>query len=314
MTTKTHASSNNIKYKNCNLCESDDTKLWAEYDEIKIVQCNRCGLIYKNPVFEDVDAASLYEKEYWINPEREQKDEKHNRNIMYDLEIKKLELYLNGGKIFDCGCGHGIFLSLLDGKWEKYGCDPSVYGIDYAKKEHGLQNVYCGTIFDSDLPDGTFDAIYMRGVIHHTSNPKETLLRAHKMLRKNGLLAITMSANFGSICARLFQDRFHLIDGVRNNYFFSARTLTMLLRKTSFLPEEIWNPYFGTGYASWKDITDLIINFCKIKMHYLTHEKRLKNSKDFFKYGVLGSNCIKSQIRSSSFYGNIMCIYSRKDG
>ena len=293
------------KHITCNICGTDETRVWATYDDIRLMQCVVCGLIYKDLVMQQVDFVSLYNKTYWFNSERDEEKSQQTRHRMYHLEIERLQRYFTEGKIFDCGCGHGDFLSLLGEQWEKYGCDPSEFGIAYAKREHRLSQVYCGTIFDNDFPDEAFDVMYMRGVIHHMSNPGEALLRAHRLLRENGLLVITMSPNMGSICGKVFKDRFRLIDSLRHNHFFSVKTLRALLRKSGFFPQQTWYPYFGTGYASVTDIAYFIINFALIQIEFLINGfKKLEKSRDFMNDG--------QAIKSPAFYGNMMCIYSEK--
>ena len=43
------------RYVNCNLCDSNDTRLLYHIDGFNIVRCNRCGLVYNNPQKEEKD-------------------------------------------------------------------------------------------------------------------------------------------------------------------------------------------------------------------------------------------------------------------
>lgn len=294
-----------LEYVNCNLCGADDTRLWGEYEGINLVQCKKCGLVYKNPRTKTKDEKSLYDKKYWFNPVRERKKLQNARKRMYEIETRKLEKYSRSGKIFDVGCGYGDFLAGLSEKWEKYGCDVSKFGIDYAKKVHSLRNVYCGDIFNNDFPNGYFDVIYMRGVIHHTSDPFNNLKKAHRLLKVKGLLVISMSPNLGSIGARVSKNRFRLVDPPRHSYFFSAGTLKKMLIKAGFSPKEVWCPYFGTGYESWKDIVNFVKNAFLVRLYFpLFNKDRLKNPRDFFTNETI--------IKSPPFYGNMVSIYSGK--
>lgn len=293
-----------LEYVKCNLCGADDSKLWGEYEEIRLVQCKSCGLIYKNPRTNEKDEEDLYDKKYWFNLRREHRKQQQARKKMYEIEFEKLEKYSKGGRIFDVGCGYGDFLAALGKEWDKYGCDVSSFGIDYAKREHNLTNVYCGDIFENDFPDNYFDVIYMRGVIHHTSDPLSNLKKANDLLKGNGLLVISMSPNLGGIGAKVFKDRFLLIDPPRHSYFFSEDTLKRMLVKVGFSPDEVWYPYFGTGYESWKDLPNFIKNAFLVRLYFpLLDKENLKNPK----YAFVN----KDVVQSPPFYGNMMCIYSK---
>ncbi|MEI6479407.1 MAG: methyltransferase domain-containing protein [bacterium] len=110
--------------------------------------------------------------------------------------LKKLK---RGDHVLDLGCGSGYMANQA----AKIGC--KVVGVDYSKKalkyaekynsgpvENSItylhQDIQKGLNFDSDF----FDVVIIEEVLEHLSNPREVLLNASKVLKKGGLLLVSV--------------------------------------------------------------------------------------------------------------------------
>lgn len=106
-------------YINCNLCNSNEYKLFKKIDSYRLVKCKQCGLVYLNPRPTQQEINEEYSAEYHIErllgqePKTEKEIEQEiNKNIGRAEEIVKR--FGNKGKFLDIGCGAGFFIACLN--------------------------------------------------------------------------------------------------------------------------------------------------------------------------------------------------------
>jgi 2-polyprenyl-3-methyl-5-hydroxy-6-metoxy-1,4-benzoquinol methylase len=155
-----------------------------------------------------------------------------DRTYTFRDHLRSLEKYLSKGKLLDVGCYAGVFLKeakLLG--FDVTGVEPSSWAASYAKSSVGCQ-VYEGMFDTTEIPDGPFDVITIWDVIEHLANPKECLQKCFKLLKTDGVIAIT-THDIESVFARMLGARypwlmrFHLVH-------FSPATLGALLEDIGF--------------------------------------------------------------------------------
>jgi len=306
-----------LEHVNCNLCGSSDTKLYAEVSymdylrrrpelmteddpivkhkelaehKFNLVKCKQCGLIYVNPRLPDNKLSDLYQQEYYSFYSDDASEESKWRERTFMVEVAELEKITEklglGKKILDLGCGGGFFLNSLDDSWEKYGSELNPVAAEFAKDKFGF-NVFQGKLDDANFPDEAFDVVKMRGVIEHLSDPLSELCQIHRILRKGGMLTIN-TPNIGSLCGKLYRDKFRLVCPTHHIYYFSTKTLSGMLEKTGFKVCKASYHYFDTPYASWKDVFKIFLDTAGL--------------------GILRN----PDVVSPAFYGNIVDIYVTK--
>lgn len=142
-------------------------------------------------------------------------------------------MYLSGqhkGKLLDVGCGNGRFLSKMRKLgWEVFGIEPDAQAVKVAKEHFGV-DVFCGTLEEANLPDNSFDAITMRHVIEHVSDPIKLFRECHRVLKVGGKLVV-ITPNSNSLGHRIFQDAWLALDPPRHMYVFSPKNLPICVER-----------------------------------------------------------------------------------
>lgn len=241
-----------LPMQECKLCGSAKKKLRYSIDSYDVVECNGCGVVFVD-LHKDFNVSNLYSSEYYL--ERQEYYLKNsivdpiygfeNPNIIDFKEgLELVESFKHNGRLLDVGCAMGIFLSMAKERgWEVFGVDISDYAISFARERFGL-SCFVGQLKDANLPDKHFDVITLWDAVEHFENPLEELKEIKRVLDDDGIILFD-TPNVDSLM-RLFAHwiyratgglfkypvkklyhQFHL-------YYFSPRTLRMLLDKAGF--------------------------------------------------------------------------------
>ncbi len=233
----------------CNLCGGGETRLWGKAEGFSIVECVKCALVYVNPRLNREGLQIAYGSQYYQMHTESGALEK--RMKMYDIEVGAIEKLRAGGKILDVGCGGGYFMSRFGNSWEKYGTEFNPVAAAEASKNFNL-NVRVGALPELGYESNYFDVANLRGVIEHFQDPYSYLQEAYKILKPGGLIAIN-TPNIGSLCAKIYKEKFRLVTPLYHIYYFSTQTMTEMLKKAGFKILAVRYFYLGTPYARWTD-------------------------------------------------------------
>ena len=243
------AVNNNMKYVNCNICGSDEYRLFREIDGCRLVRCRLCGLVYVNPRRTRWETGDEYSASYHIErllgyePGTEEEIEKEiGKNIGRAEEIVR-ECGM-GGRLLDVGCGAGFFIACLRRYgWEVEGVDVSEWAARFAREKLGL-SVFTGRVEDIDF-DRRFDVITLFHLLEHLPDPLGTLKKIGVLMAPDGTLVVKGPnlAGFDRIWHgkdwRGYDIPFHLYD-------FTPKTYQIMLEKAGFSIQkkvfQYWNP------------------------------------------------------------------------
>jgi 2-polyprenyl-3-methyl-5-hydroxy-6-metoxy-1,4-benzoquinol methylase len=154
--------------------------------------------------------------------------------ISYKISIPEVRT----GKLLDIGCGAGSYLaSMKQIGWDAYGVELSSVACELARKKMGL-NVFNGTVAEASFPRDFFRIITMHQVLEHTQDPTETLCEIHRVLKADGLLAISVP-DAESLESKIFGSAWHNWELPRHLYHFSRATITAMLEKNGFLVTDV---------------------------------------------------------------------------
>lgn len=101
---------------------------------------------------------------------------------------------LEGERVLDIGCEIGVLTkALAPHVREVLAMDIRPETIEIARRAFGAPNIEyrVGNPFESDLPDGAFDAIVFVETLEHVEDPVGCLRQIHRMLRPQGVLLLS---------------------------------------------------------------------------------------------------------------------------
>ncbi len=228
----------------CHVCNSNDNKrLYTKYG-FSMVLCRDCGYHFINPrprpeflhEYYSKSKASVYFQEKIIKPSLAKREKK-----IFLPRLSKIEEYVKKkGRVLDVGCSIGIFLS----EAKKRGWIP--FGIEFSEKA-ALECESKGIpisrvpIESSDFQPESFDAITMWETLEHVFDPQAVLLSVLRLLRKDGVLLMTMPNIEGADFRILGPAHTNIAPPAHLN-FFSPSTVRQILKRLSFDIVEIETP------------------------------------------------------------------------
>lgn len=224
--------------RRCPMCGTLEKERVFALDELIVVRCRSCGLIFRDTCLDDDASKALYAEAYFT---KEQADYFFNfpkeKEILFRERLKMVQRYVPlRGKLLDIGCAIGTFLKVAqDDGYAVQGVEISAYAAQFARKTYGL-DVRCAMFDRSTFPgQEKFDVITMWDVIDHSEEPVAFLRNAASLLKENGTIFVetTMEDSLVyELCAWLYRLSFGLIKGpvakghpVHHSVFFSRATL-----------------------------------------------------------------------------------------
>lgn len=238
----------------CNLCGADHYKIiYKTYSgekapvsedykitdhsvktPIRIVKCQRCGLIYANPRPPVRTLVSNY-----VNMiDTEYIEEERGRRIAAAATLKSLRKFKKKGRLLDIGCATGFLLDEARKEgWEVYGVELSKWAVSFAKEKFGINTIFNGILKKANYPDNYFDAVVMKDAIEHLTDPRGTLTEIRRILKPDGMLCIN-TPDIDNFASRVLKARWW---GIKQShlYYFTRKTLHKMLSITGFTPVKI---------------------------------------------------------------------------
>ena len=163
-----------------------------------IAKCSSCGLIYANPQPVPFDL----QDHYGIPPEAYWKESYFTLDKKYfQGEIERLRgllTFKDGMKALDIGAGLGkAMISLENAGFDTYGFEPSQQFHERAISKMGInpQKLKLGMIEEMNYPENMFDFISFGAVLEHLYAPSESVLKALKWLKPNGIMHIEVPSS-----------------------------------------------------------------------------------------------------------------------
>lgn len=209
----------------CPVCASETTRPWLKKDDLALVKCANCTMIYANPVPAEFATGAYYDTagaEYYLSPAKLESD---YADVRFERELRLFRKHCTRGAVLDVGCSSGAFLFQLkkrfDSDYEILGTDVSGAPLDYAESR-GVP-VVRGNFLEHDFARRTFDAITFWAVMEHLAEPKKFLTKARSLLKPGGVCFVLVP-NMKSLAVRLLGAKYRYIYPQHLNYF-TPRTL-----------------------------------------------------------------------------------------
>jgi len=230
-----------VKNSICGYCKKDDSReLYHTFDtfgnDYTINQCNKCSAYFLSPRPDEALLAMAYDDSYYG-----MKDEKFEGlverfiNYFRNNRAKRLSNQLKKtGKVLDIGCGNGKFLkSLLQyGRFDLFGIEMEGNSAKRATRIKEI-NLKIGSLKKDDFMTESLDAISLFHVFEHLTEPMETLEIISNIIRKDGILMISIP-NIDSFQSHIFKGKWLHLDPPRHLFFFTPKDLKALLLTYGF--------------------------------------------------------------------------------
>lgn len=177
------------------------------------------------------------------------------------IKRRRIEKYSTKGKIFDVGCGRGLFMDIMrQGGWNVEGSELNKETASYAEEVYGLK-VYPGKIKNHSLISESFDAINVCGVLEHLKEPDEALTECRRLLKNHGLLVVLVP-DIRSLEFKLGRQNWFHLDLPFHLFHFSEKGLAKLLQKKGFKIRRIKRFHLEYSTFGW---LQTLLNLSKIK-------------------------------------------------
>lgn len=244
---------------NCNNCDQKtfevflkDITIWEYPGKFRIVKCAKCHLKYLSPRPTKDNISAYYESEnYWgknvLDYKNPSEDKGNLREKLYGNIYREILKYNKKGQIFDVGAGTGIFLTIFkDLGWKIDGNELSTDAVNYAKKVYKI-NLKKGDFNTSCIINKRYDVVTFNSSLEHLYDPKMALNKAFKMLKKDGLLVITVP-NIESLGQILLKKNWWPLHPPKHLYHFSPKVLSNMMMDAGFRINKVSHWYFHHGY------------------------------------------------------------------
>jgi SAM-dependent methyltransferase len=198
-----------------------------------IVRCQECGHMQLAQMPDEAELSEAYGE---AASEDYVEEEAGQRATAREI-LGRIERHTPVGAIADLGCWVGFLLDEARARgWETVGVEPSEFASGYASGELGL-DVRQQDLFEAELPQGHFNAVFMGDVIEHIPAAGDALERSGRLLRANGVLAMALP-DAGSRMARVLGRRWWSVIPTHVHYF-TRESIARLLERHGFAVLEI---------------------------------------------------------------------------
>jgi hypothetical protein len=206
------------------------------------VACTICGGGLVGPIFKDLFQCSncgTYKKEQIPSKESileglkdfmlgytSNNEALEERTKEAELQLSVIGKFKNVGKLFDVGCGAGLFMKVARDKgWEVDGNDLSVSAVQYGRNSLKV-GIRCGFLEELSI-DNDFDVFVLWHTLEHCINPVDTLNCCYNHLKADGIIqiAVPIKRNIHELSSRYEEMHF---------WEFSKAGLQLLMDKCGF--------------------------------------------------------------------------------
>lgn len=236
-----------MKNNSCYFCGNKKFKIIVDLDW-PIKKCLECHLIQINPLPSKVEVNKLYQGEYWKSLSAYGQQFSTHKNY-FQKEISEIKKYRSTGKLLDVGCALGSLLETArEYGFKAEGIDISDFAVKQCRKL-GLPAIRA--IITDIKKKNHYDIITAFEVIEHELNPVLTIKTIYKLLKKNGLLVMTVP-NSGTLINKIMGPYWFGYRNKEHLFHFTVDSLQLLLEKGGFkkirITSDISRHYLFTHY------------------------------------------------------------------
>ncbi len=218
----------------CIICGNGSPTFFCSKGSGKYLKCEHCNHVFIAEGF----ISDLSEKlpsggnHHTSDVKRDWDFSREKREKIFYPRLQWISRFGQAGKLLDIGCSNGAFIeSAVHYGWEAEGVELRPSSADFAKSRGN--KVHIRPLEDLHLPSASFHAVSMWQVIEHIPYPEIILEECHRILKVDGVLALT-TPNIGSIGWKLLKSDWPAVDPGCHCHLFRVNTIEKLMAKCGF--------------------------------------------------------------------------------
>jgi SAM-dependent methyltransferase len=224
----------------CPVCDASDVGFHLRTHGVDIQACATCGLQFWEPP-DEFRPEATYDAEYFDGAHAA-----HGYDDYASLEsslrrnfarrLRRLGPPAPGARLLDVGAAYGYAVSeARRAGWSAAGLEVSVAAARQAgRTEPG--HVVAADVARAPFAPASFDVVTLWDVIEHLPDPHGVLDVLVRLLRPGGRLVLS-TGDVGSLAARISGARWHLYTLPEHLFFYTRRSLALLLELHGFRVE-----------------------------------------------------------------------------
>ncbi len=221
---------------------------------MRLVRCNRCGMVMTNPQPEEkfmLELAAILEDDLY-EKERPAKIRTFEKALE---EVNRICPPSPETRYLDFSCYSGLFVETLHRhNRNAVGVDICAKMVQSGNRRIKEEKLYAGPLeqWDQVFCGRKFDVITSWDAIEHVSSPIPYLKKANQLLENRGYLVVA-TMNYSSLFARLCGRRWLWLMPM-HLYYFTPETLAKALSKSGFkvVHRTTYTHYVSLGYLFYK--------------------------------------------------------------
>ena len=195
-----------------------------------------CNMVYVPEILKDEGLNLVYSGEKHEKETHDGFRTEPRRTFICEIYQAGLELLKKSGYtdglILDVGCSSGLFLEYASSMGYKgVGIEPSDYAVEYGRAR-GVE-IIKGYFSESTIDKNNYSMISLWDVLEHCDDPKNILIDAYKIMKKDGYLFIQVP-NVASLAPRILRERCNMFNGYAHINLFGPDTITKILNEIGY--------------------------------------------------------------------------------
>lgn len=260
-----YLSQQKLKERNCPVCNSNISDLFANNGYLDYVKCCECSLVYMNPTtdlssvqqgFQGDDQLLMnYFKiiaQFRVLPSAVKPDP------TLDNKLKDIYLHKTQGKLLDIGCSVGDFLHKAQHFYDVEGMEINPETGAIAEKDFTVHKEYLHHLIDQDTAKFSkrYDIVSMHQILYGIPDPLGLLKDIYTILKDDGILYIN-TPNADSYAMQFYKGKCNHLYGYTTQNVFNQASLKFLAASAGFNVK-----FFRTEWLDiyYRDIIALIDN------------------------------------------------------
>lgn len=211
----------------CPICKTHHFVELFKKEGEPISKCKDCGFIMINPRPSYEQILQTYEPRYSQAYSNKQAS-KRRRSAHWANQARR---FVSSGRWLDIGCSSGYMVEAAkNANFDAHGVDLESWGIEYAKKELGLEKIFLGQLEDQKFPANHFQVISAYEVIEHVPDLHRFVGEIKRLLAPDGILVIH-TPDVGHWRRTRPLQNWGAVLPSEHLYYFNKKTLGLLLEQ-----------------------------------------------------------------------------------